>query len=512
MNTNDVERRLEALAAGSASPDLPPAVLDRLAELEAGGAATHAVTSVEAVPLLRRVRVGGSRRARGLTLLGLAAVLALAGTLVYAGSHPGPVRTLEPTMPLQTGPAPEPPFSLGPWRQVYTFGNDWSFGSIYGGGFDSGVSLWWQNDEITGLAERFNAAGQEQTCVLQSKDGTDWTCDELPPPPGEPCDTEQCPTANGLAVHNGRWLAVGWIRVPGSSPSPTPDSLVRPLDWTSSDGKSWSLQPSTPWTPVNTQPELTAGLLATSSGFLGCTATQPGLGTSSDGTTWQPAMFTPGSQPIRCVTVGASSTAGYVASGWCESGSMPHHDCVAYSSDGIRWTTSDPAAGAPSDLASQLRIYPASSPSYIAGRWILTLDTAALPDAEATYYQASSKDGLTWALSPAPRPDFLVSQPGANEADYHPAVFTQSATTGYWAVHSGPREFLGSAMPSPGYSLVPAAPSTYWSATGMNWQPVSDAPPGWPTAMVETPTGLVAFMSTGSNGASTTSVWFAPQK
>jgi hypothetical protein len=69
-------------------------------------------------------------------------------------------------------------------------------------------------------------------------------------------------------------------------------------------------------------------------------------------------------------------------------------------------------------------------------------------------------------------------------------------------------------MPSPGPSLVPAGAKIYWSATGMQWQPVSDAPPGWPVDVVETPTSLVAFMDVipGPPSNPVISVWVAEKK
>jgi hypothetical protein len=48
----------------------------------------------------------------------------------------------------------------------------------------------------------------------------------------------------------------------------------------------------------------------------------------------------------------------------------------------------------------------------------------------------------------------------------------------------------------------------------MQWQPVSDAPPGWPVDVVETPTSLVAFMDVipGPPSNPVVSVWVAEKK
>jgi hypothetical protein len=514
MNTNDVERRLEALAASSASPELPPAILDRMAQLEAGAESALAPVNLDATPVMHRVRAGGPR-SRGLTLLGVAAVLAIFGGLIYAGgSRPirkAPVATPSllslpgPTPAFQALPQPTPPFSLGSWRKVQTFNDGWNFGSIWGGGPNPGVWLSYQNGEIVGIAERYDSAEHQQNCILQSKDGTTWTCSLVPTPSGEPCGTGPCPVVTGLAVHDGRWVAVGYssFRSPQDespgAPSPDPANPNGDvfLAWTSPDGRAWTEQPGARTVQALSGamgiglPSLPT-LVSIKSGFLmsSCYGDRPGLWTSSDGVSWQPAAMTPGSQTISCATLGSATTAGYMASGRCSSGSMAYQACVAFSTDGTTWTTSDPTAAASPDLAAQLVIALPGGPVYVAGRWFVPLETIQ-PWASGLEYQASSAD--------------------------HPAAFTQLADGGFWGINDGPRLYVNAALPSPGYTLVPEAASTYWSATGYNWQRIGASPPGWAIAVVETPTGLVAFMTartTHDDGSvtDTTSVWVAAKK
>jgi hypothetical protein len=540
MNTNDVERRLEALAASSASPELPPAILDRMAQLEAGAESALAPVNLDATPVMHRVRAGGPR-SRGLTLLGVAAVLAIFGGLIYAGgSRPirkAPVATPSllslpgPTPAFQALPQPTPPFSLGSWRKVQTFNDGWNFGSIWGGGPNPGVWLSYQNGEIVGIAERYDSAEHQQNCILQSKDGTTWTCSLVPTPSGEPCGTGPCPVVTGLAVHDGRWVAVGYssFRSPQDespgAPSPDPANPNGDvfLAWTSPDGRAWTEQPGARTVQALSGamgiglPSLPT-LVSIKSGFLmsSCYGDRPGLWTSSDGVSWQPAAMTPGSQTISCATLGSATTAGYMASGRCSSGSMAYQACVAFSTDGTTWTTSDPTAAASPDLAAQLVIALPGGPVYVAGRWFVPLETIQ-PWASGLEYQASSADGLHWTVFTTNWPDALSTEPGLNEGDYHPAAFTQLADGGFWGINDGPRLYVNAALPSPGYTLVPEAASTYWSATGYNWQRIGASPPGWAIAVVETPTGLVAFMTartTHDDGSvtDTTSVWVAAKK
>jgi hypothetical protein len=544
MNTNGVEARLEALAAQSASPVLPTAILDRMADLEAGGTLALAPVHSGGVHSTRRVHLGRGPRARGVMLLGAAAALALVSGLMYAGgnrpiqSNPAPTHTFQtrpvPVQTLPIGPVqpePTPPFSLGPWTKAYTFADGWIFGGIWGGGPVPAVQLSWQNGEIVGVAERYKAvegpAGifspeAQQACVLQSKDGTNWTCSELPTPTGEPCGPGPCPAVTGVAVRDGHWVAVGStnFRSPAAGDVPGGQSAMTLLTWTSSDGLTWKEQTSARSTATfQAQPGFVGlptppTLLATSKGFVmsRCGEGQPGLWTSADGTNWQPATFAPGLGTMSCATLGAASTAGYMASGYCPISTMPYHQCVAFSADGTTWTTSDPAAGASSDLASQLRIFPGGA-NYVGGHWIVVLDDSAVPSqANPVYYEASSTDGIKWSMSRGPWANFLSTDPGLNEGETHVAMFSQLATVGYWGVNNGPIGSASSAAPSPGWTLTPAGSKTYWSPTGIRWQTVSDAPPGWPVAVVETPSGLIVLMDTGPVTSPTTTVWVAPKR
>jgi hypothetical protein len=536
MNISDVERRLGELAASSASPELPLVILDRMAQLEGG--AVPAPVGPDAVPTMHRVRSGGGPRSRSLMLLGVAAMLALIGGLLYVGggrpirkapvATPSLVSRPEPTPAYLALPQLSPPFALESWRQVHTFDDGWNFGSIWGGGPNPGVWLSYQNGEIVGIAERYDSSEHQQNCILLSKDGTTWTCSLVPTPTGQACGAGPCPVITGLAVHDGRWVAVGFsnFRSPqdGSPQAASPDPANLNgnvfVAWTSPDGKTWTEQPSARLTQalsgINAVGAPTMPtLVAIKSGFLmsSCYGDRPGLWTSSDGVTWRPVTMTAGSQTISCAMLGSATTAGYMASGRCSTSSMANQQCEAFSTDGSTWTTSDPAAGASPALAAQLVMSLPYGPVYVAGGWYLPLDT---PQAGAgrLAYQASSTDGLHWTVFTTNWPDALSTEPGLNEGDYHPATFTQSFENGFWGINDGPRFYLNSAFPSPGYSLVPEQASTYWSATGNNWQAVGPSPPGWAIAMAETPTGLVAFMTTRTTHADesvteTTSVWVA---
>ena len=536
MNANDVESRLEKLAADSANPEMPLAILDRMARLQAGEEKPRRSDAAQIRP--PRVRARGAVGSRGVTLLGIAAVLAVIGGAIALGGgnpvRPGPSspvpESIGPSLQanlLQPGltPTPEstiaptlaarPSVSLGPWRQVYTFDSQWTFGNLWGGGPFQPVWLTWQNDEIVGLATRYRDPETQRTCVLQSKDGTRWTCTELPTPTGEACGPGPCPEVTGLAVHDGRWVVVGYSNF--ESPQLGNGDPGTFLTWTSGDGVHWSVQPRTstpsgfiPGSRVVGAPAPPV-LLATDRGFLvsGCpNGDQPGLRTSSDGLSWQPVTFAPGSMTMTCASLAARSSGGYMASGVCANGEPVSTECVAHSPDGLTWTASNPLVAVPSALAGELRIDQPDGPSYVDGQWIVALEDVA----GGPYYEATSADGVNWRFSGVARwQDYPVADPRLGESDYHPPVFSQLASSGYWAINNGPHLTFGSGLPSPGFSLVPEGPTTSWSATGMNWQAVSDAPPGWPVALVETPTALLAFMDVAPGPPSNpiTSVWIA---
>src|ERR1035437_1022385 len=246
MNANEVECRLEALAAGSANPDVPTALFNRLAQLEAGAEPALVPVWMEPIRPPHVVHAFGGPRSRDLMLLGMAAVLATVGGLFYvSGSHPiqkKPQATPSTSIGTFTlGPVQTPP-SLGSWTKIYTFNDGWKFGD----GSGSLITLSWQNGEIVGLTERHNGSVPQQTCVLQSKDGTDWTCHELPTPIGVACGKGSCFVANGVAVNHGRWVVVGsngWV-------DPTGPYTSTMVTWTSTDGINWTEQPSARSTPT----------------------------------------------------------------------------------------------------------------------------------------------------------------------------------------------------------------------------------------------------------------------
>jgi hypothetical protein len=215
---------------------------------------------------------------------------------------------------------------------------------------------------------------------------------------------------------------------------------------------------------------------------------------------------------MHCAVLSAHSTAGYMATGYCPTDAQPNRQCVAYSADGLTWTTSDPTRVVSPDLATQLRIYQVPGPNYVAGRWIVVLDNAATTPVNSIYYEASSSDGVNWTMSLGPEANNPVADPSLNESEYHPAMFTQLAQTGYWEVNNGLLWSATPGSPSPGWTFAPAGSKTYWSPTGIRWQTVSDAPPGWPVAVVETPSGLVVFMDSGTYPSPTTTVWVAPKR
>ena len=519
MNTNDVERRLEALASSSADPDVPAILLDRLARFDANEEPALAPVRMEAVRASHMVRTVGGPRSRGLLLMGVAAVLATAGGLFYvAGGHPSPTgpqpsrtftteRQSSATAEVSLGsirPQPMPPLTVGSWKKTYTFSGNLIFGNIYGSDV-SPVILTWQNGEIVGLAQRTNGNGVQQTCVLQSKDGSNWKCSVLPNPPGTDCSTNRCPTVTGLAVRGGRWVAVGSLDVgaayapPDPSSGPTPEYEQEDLTWTSTDGTTWTEHTSARYaTTIDPGGDALGSparpvILTTPGGFLmsRCVAGQSGLWTSADGLNWKPAAFSQGSQMLSCGHLGNPSAAGYAATGQCQTGTAPH-DCVAFSVDGTTWTTSDPIAGVSQGLAGNLGIVPVG-PVYASGRWIVSLESTAPFD--TSVFESSSSDGIGWSMSPVST-NQLATSAGVGESDYHGPVFSELAQSGYWGINPA--------------GLSPS--SLYWSLTGNYWQRVADAPPGWPVAVVETPTGLVALMGTGSAASYTTTVWVASKR
>jgi hypothetical protein len=418
-----------------------------------------------------------------------------------------------PSPQLQPWLEPKPSVSIGSWRAVYTFNDQWTFGGVSTQG---PVRLSWQNGEIVGIATRHNSLDEEQTCVLQSKDGTDWICSVLPVPVGLVCQpTKPCFIATGLAVHDGRWVVVGQTPFNGSG-----GALPTLFVWTSTDGQRWVEQPADRTMPAASGGEVAGGpasepLVATANGFLMSTCSNddvPGLWTSADGVNWQPAPYSSGSLALRCPILGTSSTAGYMAVGSC------HHSnsgCTATSTDGINWTTHDPLADAAANLGGNRRLLDFPAPAYVGGRWIVYIATSAPTGGDDGYYATSSPDGLHWDLARVPWPDLLNAPTTPNGPESSQAAYSPLGSGGYWAVYNGERSVWSSAAPSPGYVGTDSSANVYWSGTALNWQAIAGAPPGDPIAVVETPGGLVAFMNapwTEANPNRPTSVWVAAKK
>jgi hypothetical protein len=487
MNTNDVERRLEALASASADPDLPPAILDQLARLEAGSdlRPVH-------VGEVRRQRTASGRNARRLMVLGLAATLALTGGLIYA------VATQN-----KPGPSPTPSVALGPWQQV----ND--FGPIVSSQFQS-VSLTWQNDEIVGVANGKDRFDLYQSCVLESPDGTVWTCDELPKP-ADFCTTyDPCLHATSIAVSGGRWAAMGYVTGPGQQ-----------LMWTSPGGGNWVEQPSAREGFYQGSYDNTIDsphphyLMATSYGFVrsGVTLALPddanALMTSVDGAHWQPAELSAGSSRLSSASLGYDPKGGYLALGYCVVADprTETHVCAASSRDGRVWTTSEPAASAAAPLVNLLRT--SVNPAYRDGRWVAYLTTQVThtdTGVSRDWFEITSPDGINWSMSPTPIPKFV--EPTISGLP----VFSLPGPSGTWAINSSSPIALP--VGTNAYTPPPVtSPTTYWSATGLYWQPVAGAPAGVPLAVVETPSQLVEMVAVYPDGdfsaAPDVSVWAA---
>jgi RNA polymerase sigma factor (sigma-70 family) len=498
LSAVEVERRLESLAARAARPDVPYATVSKLTRLEAGAVTIDVPTSIRT---RRTVRGAPSVSVRRMALLGLAAVVALAGGLLYNLWNYLPQNNHTPT------PVPSllqaPPVHLEGWRQVHAFAGK---NDQY-----EAVSLWWEDGQIVGLAQGMDDTGTVRSCVLRSKDGTDWSCGELPRPP-DLCRAQPCTTLSGVAFHNGRWVTVGYVSASESSTEVT-------VTWTSSDAGTWA-QPTKPST---FSPSATlAGrppvqLLATDAGFLlSAYGASSALWTSADGTTWKPARFSAGSWSMVRAALGTSQSGGYVADGECQVGAATR-PCVAYSADGSMWTTADPLAGASSDLAASLTIGDAG-PTFVGGRWNVYLSTSGSgvtgTQDNSMAYAARSSDGIHWTLSRTSPADWLVGgvmdSSGQVISDF--PAYSQLGNSGYWALYNGPMDFMPTGS-TQYWTGTPPTPTTYWSPSGLYWQQIQDAPPGVPLAVVETPTQLVAIVAVYPNGdrAATpvVSVWAA---
>jgi hypothetical protein len=506
MNTNDVERRLESLATTSANPELPLAVLDKLARLEAG----NVVTAPLRVAWVPGEHEASKRSVRRFMLLGLAATLTLTGGLVYAVANQN-----------KPNPAPTPPVTLGQWQQIHAFS-----GSPYDQ-FES-VSLSWQNDEIVGVANGHDKFDLFQSCVLQSKDGTDWTCAELPKP-ADLCSTDSCASNIEVAVTHGVWVAAGLVQDQGSGGGAALPSATS-LTWTSSDGAAWTEQASQRLANYGGAAVLyiysapPTDLLATRYGFVrggAVTGTlAPGanvLMTSTDGTSWQPARMSAGSMPMSSAALAASPN-GYLAVGICQLAAASTRFCAARSPDGETWTTSYPAASAASGLGDRLQA--AGKPAFFGGQWVVSMATMAdfrntntIPS-DSGYYEAVSADGLNWTIDQRPSPS-LLQNAFSDYGTYYPA-YSQPGSTGEWAI-SGAGTAGTDGLPT--FPIFPKEePHTYWSQSGDSWHQVGPGPEGYPLALVETPTEVIAFIATYPDGTGannypsvipTVSVWAA---
>lgn len=500
MNTQEVELRLEALAAASANPDVPEALFDRLAALEAG--TTDAGVGTQ--PALGKVRAfPRERMSRRQTLLGLglAATLMVAGSLAYAAG----------SQFLRTNPTPLPhatsTTSLGPWKNVAALGATKQYQT---------VSLSWQAGQIVGLAQGVDAGGNPANCVLVSKDGRDWSCSPLPRPADLCALGDYCVVPGAVAVGNGRWIAVGGLMHTSAGDAPAEGSDTLLLTWTSSDGITWHEQTGARF-PVGYQGMPGIQLLPTPTGFVmggfkyanPTEATDNALWTTTDGTSWKPVTFA-GSARIEQAWLSGDPTAGYVAFGNCLSTPSIVRPCAAHSSDGVTWAISDPASTATSDLSGRFVFVNYGSGSKYEGRWVFYM-TAMTGDGTQTSdygsYEASSTDGINWRVSRIPNPELYLYQ----------ATYSAPGAGNRWAMEypDSPAHIIPN-VPSPAVSEVPDwTQSTYWSEQGLYWQRVEPAATGRPVALVETPTELIAIMAIDPNGVRNTddtptfSVWAA---
>jgi hypothetical protein len=515
MNTNDVERRLEALAAQSADPAVPKTLFDRLAVLEVDSPAATASWKIGSGPSTGHSHAS---RAKGVTALGLAAAFMLAGSLMYmaGGLHvdPKPSQSPHPTgpAPTSTGVAgisdwynPGNPLTLGSWTKVHTFT----------GALDQyrNVSLSWQDGMIVGLADGWDA-GWRNTCVLVSKDnGHSWTCSELPRPGTCSGSRDNCIIPGAVGVRNGRWIAVAQL-----DPALVEGNYTRLQTWTSGDGIHWNEQVGARFDIGTLYPEYPGvpyiQIVPTAWGFIlagyrypaSTSATPSALWTTTDGMSWQPVTVK-GSGPLGRVQVDGDSTSGYVAFGYCQvrtpttnlSGQLDpgSHVCAAQSNDGLNWTMTDPLGSLPTDVAESIQPATASGISRYAGRWVMPLAYDPSSHVRA-YYEASSANGISW------RVQRINIRP--NE---------ESSTL--YVCSRGPNGWVAFGQDLDQYFY----PSIYWSPNGFVAERIGPAPePTGPRyaahAIVRTPTGIVVILyrdPTGMNDPNqglTLTAWYAP--
>jgi hypothetical protein len=487
MNTNQVERRLEALAAQSADPAVPKALFDGLAALEAGHGEGTAAWKLSDDQSHRASR---TNRIKGITALGLAAAFVLTGSVVYLAGGPqlgprpsqtnrttGPVPTLTSMTPSIN---PSLPVSLGPWTQVQ------QFDSMIGG--YRPFHIFWQDGQFVGVASGVDESGRRAPCALHSFDGRSWTCAHLWPQ-GVKCPFDGCVNLNGIAVHDGHFVAVGSVdqcRTIGGS--------MTTVVWTSNDGVNWQEQTTARFGSGF----LGTYLLPTASGFVLTggwqTNSGPVIWTSSDGVTWRVAALTGGAGTMTSAWTVGNPAFGFLAQGNCNIGNVKRI-CAAHSLDGLTWTISYPLAKAPAAIAPRLflNLSGGSGMAYMDGRWTIDFSTMfndpkILPD--SGWYTASSTDGVSWTVARLPDPTLsLVDEGESFGTPIGASMWTMDnpqfpARLFYRA--SGVIQYL----PIPGWT-----PGIYWSASGLNWVRVAASPAGVPVAIAETPTEVIAIMA-----------------
>jgi hypothetical protein len=498
MNTNEVERRLEALAAQSEDPAVPKTLYDRLALVDAGGP----TAAISQRPGHEHTRSNASR-AKGITALGLAATLMLAGSLLYIAGNRSPETTPNPSeRPTASAPAPTTssaasigtwlnpgnPLTLGTWVQVHKFGGE----------VDQyrSVSLSWQDGQIVGLADGHNDSWRRNTCVLISRDGHDWACNPLPQPAW--CNSrDHCVIPGAIAVAKGHWIAVAQ-----EDPWALPDynGSVPTITWTSDNGVNWHEQVGAVFTLASNDPtkvdrQHEIRILPTATGFLMAgyelpTSTGAGhvaMWTTTDGTSWQPVTV-PGWTVRGAIEISGDPSTGFLAVGACPAPGTTDADpsapiCAAHSIDGSTWTTVDLLAGASPQLTQgKIALATSLGASRYAGLWVLP--AVYVPSAKIDpieYYQLTSGDGVSWRLLHIPmRPSF--------------EVYGLPGTSG--ACSPGPDGWVGLGGDPGGDS------GTYWSPNGFVSERLGPAPDGLEStpdddalAVVRTPTGIVAIIA-----------------
>jgi hypothetical protein len=138
--------------------------------------------------------------------------------------------------------------------------------------------------------------------------------------------------------------------------------------------------------------------------------------------------------------------------------------------------------------------------------------TGTMPS-DSGYYEALSADGLNWTIQQRSYPTRLEN--AFSDYGTYYSVISQQGASGLWAISGA--ESSGNAEPTFPY-LPSEAPHTYWSEEGTYWQRIIAGPEGYPLAIVETPTRVLAFIAAYPAGSGpdsypnvipTVSVWAA---